>query len=403
MEMKIKNLLFYNFLFSVIACASQESEQNNEDSTKEESKEEVIETPTVACGQFSEPGRYKVKPCDLFVGTLGVNFEVKKIDEYDQIRGNYIDERGNILLAEEVFGTGGWEIAHYGLKLYSEEAGIMTVTNNAKDLYDRCLDFLRYSPEADPANHCSLVSPTEALDGEAIVRSEHGYYGKTNDQTYPQLAECAARDLDSVVFHTSKFLELPPLNQGISLLHIFKDKTPSQTGLTVFSVSAWFYKKDDLEAVNYAVTECEEKISAGKFSKGDHELTHVFVGGFGIPFTFNEGLANYVPRVLGEAPEGWNTKGEQWNTAESVCKEDGFQKGYGLHSYIKHYDDPRSYDSYVSGECFWQKLVYDNGQEIIPKVMGVLKNNVGKNKTFEESLKEAGAEITKYKAWGLGE
>lgn len=354
------------------------------------------------CERFSEPGEYKTKPCDLFLGSLGINFRIDKLDEYNQIRGSYVDEEGSTILGDQVFGT-GWNIAHYGLKLYSEEAGIMTVTNNAKDLYDRCLDFLRYRPEADPANHCSLVSPTEALDGEAIVRSEHGYYGKTNDQTYSQLAECAARDLDSVVFHTSKFLELPPLNRGISQMHIFKDKTPSQTGLTVFSVSAWFYKKNDLKTINYAVTECEEKINSGNFAKGDHELTHAFVGGFAIPRTFNEGLANYVPGMLNDEPVGWNTKGEQWNTAESACKENGFQKGYGIHPYIKYYDDPMTYDSYVSGECFWQKLVYDYGIGVIPTVMGVFKNNVDKNKTFEENLLETGIDTTKYQSWGLGE
>ena len=62
-----------------------------------------------------------------------------------------------------------------------------------------------------------------------------------------------------------------------------------------------------------------------------------------------------------------------------------------------------NFDVYRSGECFWQKLVYDYGKDILPKVFGALKNNVGKDKSFEESLKEAGVDVSKYKPWGLGE
>lgn len=390
--MQKKNLLFYELLFSTIACLPTQ-----------ESGDEIIEAPSDICGQFSEPGKYRVKPCDLFLGPLGVNFQVKNVDEYDQIRGSYIDEIGNVLLAEEVFAAEGWEIAHFSLKLYADKGGIMNRSDNPKDLFDRCISFLYYSPEADPANHCSLVSPTEALPGETVFKSKRGYYGKTNDQTYSQLAECAAKDVDSVVDHTSAFLGLPPLNQGISLMHIFKDKTPLQTGLNVFSVSAWFYKKDDLKGISYAITECEQKINSGNFAEGDHELTHAFVDGFAIPHTFNEGLANYIPRIFNGKPEGWSTKGEQWNTTESMCKEEGFEKGYATLPYIKYYHDPMNFDSYMSGECFWQKLVHDYEERVIPTVMGVLKENVNQNKTFEENLLEAGIDTAKYQPWGLGE
>lgn len=346
------------------------------------------------CEYFSEPGEYEVNPCDVFVGQLGVNFRVDGFDKYGQVIESYIDDEGKTLRSNVVFGT-GWEIAHYGLNLYSKENKVITLSNDPKDLYDRCVQLLSNNPEADPVNHCSLVSPTESLQGEVLSKSENGYFGKTNNPAYPQLAECAAKEMDNIVLHTSKFLGLPALHHGGSYMYIFKDKTLLETGANLFSVSVWYYKKDDLEAINDLLASCDQKLNSGDFAKGGHELTHAFVIEFDIPFTFNEGLANYVPKVL-------NTAGGQWNSG-SACTEDGFKKGLGIIPYIKYYDDAKTINSYISGECFWQKLVYDYSTEAIPKLMDALKENIGKNKTFEEALLEANIDPAKYQQWGLGE
>lgn len=413
--LKSKSLLYsllYGLLIGAGACSStaainaveEKKKETNEGEKKNGGEDKILEAPRDVCGEFSEPGRYKVKPRDTFFGRLGVHFQVTAVNNYDQIVGNYINTAGSILKAEEIFAVEGWGIAHYGLKLYAESGGVMVVTSNPKDLYDRCLKFLHDSPDSDPVNHCSLVSPTEELAGEVVVKSIEGYFGKTNVLTYAKLAECAAKDVDSIVAHTSRFLELPPLDKGLSYMYIFKDKVPQETGLTVFSTSAWFYKKDDFEIINYEVDECNKKIESGNFAKGDHELTHVFVRDFHMPFTFNEGFANYVPVLLRmDNLEGGNSAGEKWNTEESMCKEDGFQKGYGVHPYIKYYNDPMTFDSYRSGECFWQKLVHDYDIAIIPKLMNIFKENVGNNKTFEEILQQADIDTTKYQPWGLGE
>ncbi len=375
---------------AMLAGCSLENDFFNEEPSKE------------ICKLFSEPGEYKVKSCDLFLGPFGVHFRIDQLDEFSQIRGSYVDNEGITLLTDHAFGN-GWNIAHYGLNLYSEKKGIMTLTDDPKDLYDRCVRLIN-SPEADSVNHCSVVSPTEALGGEVLFKSGRGYFGKTNEPAYPQLAECFANDVEYIVIHTSKLLDLPPLHHGISYMSIFKNKQPLETGVTIFSVSAWFYQKDDLDNINYLLTKCNQKLDSGNFSKGNHELTHAFTKGFNMPFTFSEGFANYVPRVLNYVkPDGWDTAGEQWNTTESVCKEKGFQKGYGVYPYIKYHDDPKTYDSYLSGECFWQKLVHDYGIDVIPMVMGVFKKNVGKDKTFEENLLESGIDTNKYLSWGLGE
>ncbi len=250
---------------------------------------------------------------------------------------------------------------------------------------------------------CSIFLPNDALEGDVLV-IENGYFGKTNDPQYPQLATCAAKNLANAAVHSSQFLGLPQPEKGLSQMFIFLDKKPEWTGTSSGPISIWYYQKGDPK-INYEVSQCEKTIQSGNFAKGDHEITHSLIRWLGVPLTFNEGLGNYVPKVLEDKkPQGWETKGEIWDHPESACKENGFKKGYSTLPYIKHYDaKPGNYDVYVSGECFWQKLVYNYGKEVIPKVMGVLKQNVGKNKSFEESLKEAGVDVTKYKQWGLGE
>lgn len=358
---------------------------------------ELLDVPEAKdCQKISTPGEYEVKPCDKFIGPLGVNFRVNEIDHHDQVQGNYIDTFGNVL-GKKGFGpespkSGALVYAYYGLKLYSMGKGVMILTDNPQEI---C------SPYA--SSPCSAFLPNDALEGDVLV-SENGYFGKTNDPQYAQLATCAANNLAHAAVHTSQFLGLPQPEKGLSQMFIFLDQKPKDAGLSHGPVSIWFYQKGDPQ-INYEMSECEKWIQSGNFAKGDHEITHAIIRNLGIPFMFNEGLGNYVPRVLKDKkPQGWETKGEIWNHLESACKENGFKKGSSTtHPYTKYYNaTPDSDDMYVSGECFWQKLVFDYGQEILPKVFGVIKKNVGKNKSFEDSLIKAGVDTSKYQPWGLG-
>ncbi len=347
------------------------------------------------CRYFSEPGSYKVKPCDIFPGPLGIDLKVEEIDEYGQVHGNYLD-RESYVKFEEIFSASSIPIAHYGLKLMYGGDKNLILTNNPKDLYHRCLEILYWSPAVDPANYCSIVSPTEAMEGEVVFPSSEGYFGKTNNPEYALLAECAAKDLESVAINSSAFLGLPRLEPGLAFMYIFKNKV-TNTGSSFGSLSIWFYEYGNQESIDYEVEQCAQKISSRKFAKGDHELTHLFTRGFDMPFTFNEGLANFVPEQLN------NSNPPEWNSPSSFCKEEGLALGMNIIPYVKYYQDWGGTISYYSGECFWQKLVFDYGVEIISKVMGVFKMHVGRGLGFEEQLVEAGVDASKYQPWGLGE
>lgn len=346
------------------------------------------------CRYFSEPGAYKVKPCDIFSGSLGINFKVEEIDEYGQVHGSYMDEDGYVKF-EEIISSSAIPVAHYGLKLLHEGDGILTRTDNPKDLYDRCMEILSWHPQFDPPHYCSIVSPTEALEGEIIFTSEKGYFGKTNHSEHALLAECAARDLESTAINSSAFLGLPALEKGLAFMHLFTNKA-TNTGASFGSLSIWFYEYGNQESIDYEVKQCTQKLSSGEFAKGDHELTHLFTRGFDLPLTFNEGLANFVPDQLN------SSEPMEWNNPNSFCKEQGLALGGKVLPYVKYYQDWGGVLSYYSGECFWQKLVHDYGSEIIPTVMGVFKMHVGRDLSFEEQLVEAGVDASKYQPWGLG-
>lgn len=347
------------------------------------------------CRTFSEPGVYKVKPCDLFIGPLGIDYNIDEIDQYGQVHGDYIDREGNVKF-KEIISSSAIPVAHYGINLLHEDEGTLKLTDDLDDLYNRCQEILCWSPASEPDNYCSIVSPTEAREGEVVFQSEKGYFGKTNNQKYSLLAECAAKDLESTALNSAAFLGLPPLEPGLAFMYIFKDKV-SYTGMSFGSVSMWFYEYGNQESIDYEVKQCLQKLNSGEFAKGDHELTHLFARGLEIPLTFNEGLANFVPDQLN------SSNPPEWNSSNSSCKEEGMALGGNIIPYVKYYQDWGGILSYYSGECFWQKLVFDYGLEIIPTVMGVFKMHVGRGLGFEEQLIEVGIDVSKYQPWGLGE
>ncbi len=347
------------------------------------------------CRTFSEPGAYTVKPCDIFLGPLGIDFKVEEIDEYGQVHGSYVDEEGYVKF-KEIISSSAIPIAHYGINLLHEDEGTVKHTDNLDDLYNRCQELLYWSPALEPNNYCSIVSPTKAREGEVVFQSEKGYFGKTNNQQYSILAECAAKDLESTAINSSAFLGLPQLEPGLAFMYIFKDKVIN-TGLSFGSLSIWFYEYGNQQLIDYEIEQCAQKLSSRKFAKGDHELTHLFTRGFDLPLTFSEGLANFVPDQLN------SSNPSKWNSSNSPCKEEGMTLGGKVLPYVKYYQDGGGVLSYYSGECFWQKLVFDYGLEMVPKVMGVFKMHIGRGLSFEEQLVEAGVDASKYQPWGLGE
>ncbi|MEK6969316.1 MAG: hypothetical protein AABW48_02720 [Nanoarchaeota archaeon] len=347
------------------------------------------------CRNFSEPGTYKVKPCDLFIGPFGIDYKIDEIDQYGQVHGDYIDQQGEVKF-HELFSSSGIPVAHYGLKLLHVQEGTLKLTDMVDDLYNRCQEILYWSPASEPNNYCSIVSPTEAREGEAVFKTGRGYFGKTNYPKYSVLAECAAKDLQSTALNSAAFLGLPPLEPGLAFMYIFKDKV-THTGISFGSVSMWFYEYENQELINYEVEQCLQKLSSGIFINGDHELTHLLTRGFAMPLTFNEGLANFIPDQLN------SNNPPKWDQLGSPCKEEGLVWGSSLLPYVKYYDDPGSIISYYSGNCFWQKLVHDYGLKILPIVMNVFKMHIGRGLSFEEQLLEAGIDISKYQQWGLGE
>ncbi len=371
--MATKNILIPVFGSFLIAC-------NSDQDTEE-------------CLVFNEPGTYEVKPCDVFPGGLfGIDAQVTNLDGEGNVVVSYLDSNGKKLF-DSFISPFNYPIAHYGIKVYHAGAsGTVVRTNNVMELYQKCAEGIG---DTD-VSICSKVAPIEALPGEILEISPARYYfGKTNNPEFPQLASCSAKSLENVVIHTSVFLGLPPLEPGVSSLDIFMENPPS-TGTSYGSLAVWYFDKQDKENTEYNIEHCNKAIEEENFSQGDHEITHLFVRGMYIPRMFNEGLANYVPTEM-------QGKAKQWDVGLSECQEEGLKVGYELHPYMK-YDqgDDQNFDYYLSGECFWVKLVHDYGKDIIPQVMRALdEHKWEKQFTFEDALSEAGVDRKGYAQFGV--
>lgn len=415
----------------LIGCAEEGSDENGALAGAARYMGKMVKLVKI-CNTYSEPGTYTVKPCDVFVGPLGVNFRIDKLEEYKPsgkkkaiyIRGSYINKEGQLLFKNSFSYANKSEPAYNGLNLLrvgSNEEPIMKLTANPDEIFDLCIkeQMKRIElqlPYSDIAN-CIDALPTKVAKGEKAVLYEYkGYFGKSNNLEYPQLAECLAKDIYYAISSTSEFFKLPPLEKGYSYMYVFSTITPKVTGDAFGSVSAWNFQKDDKKQIEYTVKNCNEKLQTGKFATGNHEITHLFTLNMNIPGTFNEGLANFD----WEKPNGW---------LGSTCKKNGFQYGKPVIPYIKYYsiypvDSPNVFQNYISGECFWDKLTYDYGLDIIAKVLNELKKeNAGEKssriksadepgkiksadelgKVFEKSLESAGVDTCKYQQWGLGE
>ena len=73
------------------------------------------------CEVYSEPGRYEIKPCDLFPGPLGVDLVVDDYyhngEGYYYYEGSYIDSRGEIQFKRDLNKLSN---AFFGINIYSK-------------------------------------------------------------------------------------------------------------------------------------------------------------------------------------------------------------------------------------------------------------------------------------------
>ncbi|MEW5897445.1 MAG: hypothetical protein AB1668_07150 [Nanoarchaeota archaeon] len=360
---------------------------------------------------FTEPGTYKVIPGDVFKGPLGVDLRVEEIiptdkDNDGSILGSYVDSKGNVDFSESFFENKG-QIAYYSIKvLAGKEQGTLRLVDKASDLYENCIK-LNETHGAEVLN-CSLVSPTEALNGEVLAKSFEGYYGKINISKYPELANCGAMNLETSIGYTSNFLGLPPLLKGTSFIYVITENPPfSGTSLPTIAIS--YFKQGDSKLIDAEIKRCKQSFSEGKFTKGDHEITHLFTRKIYelFPMLFNEGLSNYVARRLNDLAIPWNEEG-------GFCFEKGLYGGGEFIPYVKYNQEISTLGFVYSGECFWSKLVSEYGSEVIKEVVGklfmILNLNAPKPKDvetqkiiFEEALLSTGVDLSLFKQWGLGE
>ncbi|MEW5896992.1 MAG: hypothetical protein AB1668_04830 [Nanoarchaeota archaeon] len=372
---------------------------------------------------FTEQGTYNVIPGDVFKGSLGVDLRVEEIYEEDnEIRGSYVNEERRVEFGQ-LFTKLAPPIAFFRVKvLTGEEPGTLTLTKEPQDLQKRCQDINSLWDE-EKRYDCSFVSPTEALDGEVLVESPKGYFGKVNNLNYPELAICAAMDLETSIKYTSEFIGFEPLTMGASSLYV-------ETRLSEWSGKA--YKNmiiaqidKDSGAIKYDWKDCKERINESEFYKGNHEVTHLFTytfrqAGF-IPLLLDEGFSNLVPHILQNKHGLWKeTDLECLKNCNVSCLENGFilkgdidSKGAIDPQPYTEYDDLENPYAIYSAECFWSKFVYLYGEGKIKELYGEFQKMLELDYVpedgetpimfFEKSLGFVNVDINNFKEWGLGE